>query len=75
MSDVSFYSRGVFSTKDRRPFLIAPLQERLWPFLGGIVRANNQNQEGHHRKVTFREEFIALLKKHNIEYYERYLWE
>jgi len=25
--------------------------------------------------VTFQEEFLALLKKHRIEYDERYLWE
>jgi putative transposase len=34
-----------------------------------------ENQEPHHRKMTFQEEFVALLKKHNIEYDERYLWE
>jgi transposase IS200 family protein len=27
-----------------------------------------QNQEKHHKKMTFEEEFIALLKKHGIEY-------
>ncbi len=32
------------------------------------------NQESHHRKVAFREEFINLLNKHGIEYEERYLW-
>ena len=31
------------------------------------------NQEEHHRKVTFREEYIALLKEHNIEFDEKYL--
>jgi putative transposase len=34
-----------------------------------------ENQERHHRKMSFREEFIALLKRHKIEYDERYLWE
>jgi putative transposase len=34
-----------------------------------------QNQEKHHQKMTFQEEFLLLLKKHNIEYDERYLWE
>jgi hypothetical protein len=34
-----------------------------------------QNQESHHRKVTFQEEFIAFLKKHEIGYDERYIWE
>ena len=33
------------------------------------------NQEEHHRKVSFKEELIAFLKKHQIEYEERYLWE
>jgi hypothetical protein len=25
--------------------------------------------------MTFQEEFLALLKKHRIEYDERYLWD
>jgi putative transposase len=148
MSYVSSYSHCVFSTKDRRPFITGDVRERLWPFLGGIARANKmkalsiggvadhvhmllslpatmpiakamqlikggsskwvhetltdqrlfawqikygafsvsvsqldkiikyiENQESHHRKLTFQEEFIALLRKHNIEYDERYLWE
>jgi len=33
-----------------------------------------KGQEAHHRKMTFQEEFLALLKKHRIEYNERYLW-
>jgi len=33
-----------------------------------------QGQPEHHRKVTFQEEFRALLEKHRIEYDERYLW-
>jgi REP element-mobilizing transposase RayT len=32
------------------------------------------NQESHHRKVVFRQEFIDLLSKHDIPYDERYLW-
>jgi len=31
------------------------------------------NQEDHHRKKTFREEFIEILKYHGIEFDERYL--
>ncbi len=33
------------------------------------------NQEEHHRKITFQEEFIAFLKKHGIGYDEHYIWE
>ncbi len=31
-------------------------------------------QETHHKKVTFKEEYIELLKQHGIEYKEDYLW-
>ena len=148
MSYVCSHVHGVFSTKDRRPFLTPQLRTRLWPYLGGIARENGmkalaiggvedhihlllsmpatmpiakamqlikggsskwvhdifpdqrlfawqtkygafgvsvsqvekivnyiENQEPHHRKMTFQEEFIALLKKHRIEFEERYLWE
>jgi len=34
-----------------------------------------KTQPEHHRKMTFQEEFVALLKKHRIEYDERYLWD
>jgi len=33
------------------------------------------SQEKHHQKVSFKEEFIAFLKKHEIEYDDKYLWE
>lgn len=33
-----------------------------------------RDQESHHRKVTFQDEFLALLKKHGIDYNEQYLW-
>ena len=34
-----------------------------------------RSQPDHHRKMTFQEEFVALLKKHRVEYDERYLWD
>jgi putative transposase len=34
-----------------------------------------KNQEEHHRKVTFQEEFLAFLKRHRVAYDPRYLWE
>jgi putative transposase len=147
MSYVSSYFHCVFSTKERRPFIRPELQERLWPFLGGIARQNKmkaieiggvadhvhvllslpstmavskalqlikggsskwihetfpehrlfawqeeysafsvsvsqldktiayiKGQAEHHRKLTFQEEFLALLRKHRIDYDERYLW-
>jgi REP element-mobilizing transposase RayT len=37
------------------------------------VRRYIQTQEQHHSKVAFRDEFIALLKRHQVDYDERYL--
>jgi len=34
-----------------------------------------QNQEEHHRKKTFREEYIEFLTKYNVDYNEKYLLE
>ncbi len=39
------------------------------------VRRYIANQEKHHQKQTFEGEFKALLKAHNIEFEEKYLWE
>jgi putative transposase len=33
-----------------------------------------KNQEQHHRKMTFEQEFVALLEKHGIEYDSRYVF-
>jgi len=39
------------------------------------VRHYIANQAEHHRVVTFQEELRAFLKRHEIEYDERYIWE
>ncbi len=138
----------VFSTKDRARLIDAELREKLYPYMGGIIRelggsalafngtadhthlllllpaktaladvmrvlkTNSsrwvhetwadrrafgwqpgysafsvsqsvaddvlryiENQEDHHHRKTFKEEFIALLERHGIEYDERYLWD
>ena len=33
------------------------------------------NQEAHHKRYSFKREFVILLRKHEIEYNERYLWD
>ena len=33
-----------------------------------------QNQEKHHKRKTFKEEYLEILKKFNIEYDERYVF-
>jgi putative transposase len=32
------------------------------------------NQESHHRKKSFQQEYLEILKQANVEYDERYLW-
>ncbi len=34
-----------------------------------------QNQEEHHKKKTFKEEYLTFLKKFNVPYDERYIFE
>jgi REP element-mobilizing transposase RayT len=51
---------GVFSTvEDRIPEL----------------RLYIATQEEHHRTESFKDEFLRLLKEHNAEYDERYVWD
>jgi REP element-mobilizing transposase RayT len=38
------------------------------------VRAYIAKQEEHHRKRTFQEEYLELLKRSGVDYDERYLW-
>ena len=33
-----------------------------------------QNQEEHHRTCSFQEEFLNFLRKHEIQFDEKYLW-
>lgn len=34
-----------------------------------------RNQEEHHRKVGFKEEYRAFVKKHAVQFNEHYLWD
>ena len=33
-----------------------------------------KEQESHHKKITFSDEYILFLQRHNIDYDEQYLW-
>ncbi len=34
-----------------------------------------KTQEAHHRRMSFKEKFLGLLKKHWVAYDEGYLWD
>jgi len=40
-----------------------------------VVVAYIENQQEHHRKKTFMEEFRTFLKKYEVDYDERYVWD
>jgi len=42
--------------------------------LDGVIRYI-ENQEEHHKRVTFQDEYRAFLKAYGIEYDERYVWD
>ena len=41
----------------------------------GAISNYIQHQEEHHRKQTFQQEYISFLRRHGLEYDERYLWD
>jgi REP element-mobilizing transposase RayT len=45
------------------------------PTLVDRAEAYVRNQERHHRKKTFQDEFRALLKRYKVEFDERYVWD
>lgn len=42
---------------------------------GGQVKRYIEKQEEHHRTMTFQNELRALLKRHGVEFDERYVWD
>jgi putative transposase len=41
----------------------------------GAVRVCIERQEEHHKHQTFEAEYLALLRKHGVEFDERYIWD
>lgn len=39
------------------------------------VTAYIQDQREHHQTTTFQDEFVSLLRRHEIEYEEKYQWD
>ncbi len=147
-SYISCYIHYIFSTKNRENIITPEIEERLWPYIGGIARENKMkalaiggvedhlhlltslpatitiakaiqqlkgassewvnetfgkekkfyrqvgygafsvsssqlnkvkmyinNQKKHHKKKTFKEEYMGFLKKYNVDYDEKYVWD
>ena len=47
------------------------VSESAIPEVGAYIR----NQNKHHERMSFQEEFRLFLKKHEIEFDERYVWD
>ncbi len=45
------------------------------PYEVDKVIAYIENQKEHHRKKTFQDEYRAFLKKYNVEFNEKYVWD
>ncbi len=44
------------------------------PSLYNKTKIYIQNQEKHHKKMSFKEEYLLFLKEYGIEYNEKFLW-
>jgi hypothetical protein len=46
----------------------------VFPKEGSLIEYM-KNQQEHHRRRSFKEEFLKLLDRHGVEYNEQYLWD
>jgi len=44
------------------------------PSLHDKTKRYIQNQEKHHQKMNFKEEYLMFLKEYNVDYNEEYIW-
>ncbi len=55
----------------RRGYAAFSVIESAYETVSDYIR----NQKRHHRRMAFQEELLLLLRKHNIGYDERYIWD
>jgi hypothetical protein len=63
----------IFSTKNREGFLSG--KESVSASATESVIFYVQNQEEHHRRMTFQDEYRLFLKRYRIAFDERYVWD
>ena len=66
---LSLHYHVVFSTKNRHSWIEPDWRDDLHRYLGGCI-----TQAEHHQKRRFEDEYLDLLKKHEIDFDERFLW-
>ena len=66
MLDVRY--RGFFWQRGYGAFSVSPSQ------IDSVLEYVD-NQQGHHRGRTFQEEYRELLRKHGVDFDERYVWD
>jgi putative transposase len=68
VKDLDAQYRGFFWQRGYGAFSVSPSQ------LDGMLQYVDAQQE-HHRTRTFQEEYRALLRRHGIDFDERYIWD
>ena len=61
MSNLKVMVHFIWTTKKRRPLSIAICENRI-----PVVRKYIANQEKHHEKISYDEEFKSILKAHGL---------
>ena len=84
------YIQIIFAVKGCQNLIHPSRCEDLHKYITGIVQNREQkmlsifampdhsyinNQEEHHRKVAFKEEYLNFLQKFQVEYDEKYLFD
>ena len=59
------YIQFVFAVQNRVSLIQPTWKDELYKYI--------MNQQQHHKKKTFREEYLELLNRFNIDYNERYI--
>jgi putative transposase len=61
--------QAIFAVQNRESVIRIGWKDDLYKYISGII----QNQEKHHKKWTFKEEYLDFLQKFELEYDERYI--
>jgi hypothetical protein len=65
------YFHLIFAVKNREALIKKEWRNELEMYITGIIR----NQQIHHKKKTFREEYLEMLRKNEIQFSDEYLFD